>query len=225
VLRRLDLLDGFGAAEKLDYAEQLSDLADAQSDAPLSPDDRRALIASLPLVDRVELHQPTRPDLRFQTVKSLARLAAEPGGIESYVRLQDLPASCANPPAPHIASFAEAIPVRPNRLRKAVLAALEARFQVKARKVSSEMEQLTAMLSRGRMVMNLSFAGKGRGAMSHQMDYSLWADLDGVRMEPTSYEAIWLLPAQWDLLTPTNLAASAEHLVNRVETRLALEGS
>lgn len=88
--------------------------------------------------------------------------------------------------------------------------------------MGTEMAQLRVEVPRGRMVLNLSFAGRGWSAMSRQFDYSLWADLDGVRMVPTSYEAVWMLPAQWDLLTPGNLAVAAEHLVRVVDARLAL---
>lgn len=71
-------------------------------------------------------------------------------------------------------------------------------------------------------MVTLDFAGRGWGAISRQMGYSLWADLDGVRLTPTSYEALWRLPAQWDLLTPGNLDAAAAHLARVVEARLAL---
>jgi hypothetical protein len=60
--------------------------------------------------------------------------------------------------------------------------------------------------------------------MARQLDYSLWADLEGRRMVPTSYEALWLLPAQWDLITVGNIEAAAGHLVRVVEARLGLEG-
>jgi hypothetical protein len=223
VLRRLTRLDALSEAERLGYADELSELAEAQASTPLSQADREALLLRLPLVARIEGALPTRPDLRFQTVKTLARLAAEPGGIEGFIRLHDLPLEAARPPAPHVGSFEAAIPVPPGQLRKAVLTALEARFGGKAQKISAEQEQLVAPLPRGRMVLNLGFAGKGAGAMSRQLDYSLWADLDGRRMTPTSYEAIWLLPAQWDLLTPTNLAAAVQHLLRVIEARLTLE--
>jgi hypothetical protein len=56
--------------------------------------------------------------------------------------------------------------------------------------------------------------------MSKQMGYSLWADLDGRRLEPTAYEALWLLPAQWDLITDGNVQTVAAHLGQVVEARL-----
>ncbi|MFN5995577.1 MAG: hypothetical protein ACK47S_17365 [Paracoccaceae bacterium] len=223
VLRRLAALDGLTERDRVAYADQLSDYAAADPSFLTAPD-RAALMARLPLVAAVEAEGQSRPDLRFQNVKNLARLVAEPGGIEGFIRLQGLTGEAAGPPAPNVPSFAEAVPVAPAKLRKAIAGALEGRFGGKVAKQSSDLEQLRVEVPRGRMVLNLSFAGKGWGAMSRQFDYSLWADLDGVRMVPTSYEAIWLLPAQWDLLTPSNVEAAATHLVRLVETRLALEG-
>lgn len=223
VLRRLAVLDRLTERDREDYADQLSDYA-AADPAFLTPSDRAALLARLPLVAAVEAEGQSRPDLRFQNVKNLARLAAEPGGIEGFIRLQGLTSEAAGPPAPHVPDFAEAVPVAPAKLRKAVAGALEARFGGKVVKQGSDLEQLRVDVPRGRMVLNLGFAGKGWSAMSRQFDYSLWADLDGVRMLPTSYEAVWLLPAQWDLLTPSNVGAAPEHLVRLVEMRLGLEG-
>ena len=224
VLRRLVALDALTPRDREDYADQLSDLADAQAGGTLGHAEREDLVQRLPLVAEVERAVPARPDLRFQTVKNLARLAADPGGIEGFVRLQGLTGEAAGPPRPHVPSFAEAVPVTPAKLRKAMAGALEARFGGKVAKQGSDLDRLRVDVPRGQMVLNLEFAGKGGGAMSRQFHCSLWADLDGVRMVPTSYEAIWLLPAQWDLLTPSNVAAAAEHLVRLVETRLTLEG-
>lgn len=224
VLRRLAALDRIAERDREDYADQLSELAEAQAGGALGHDERAALVKRLPVVAEVEGSGAARPDLRFQNVKNLARLAADPGGIEGFIRLQGLEGEAAGPPAPHVPSFAEAVPVAPAKLRKAVSGALEARFGGKVLKENADLDQLRVEVPRGRMVLNLGFAGKGWGAMSRQFDYSLWADLDGVRMVPTTYEQLWLLPAQWDLLTPSNVEAAAAHLVRLVETRLALEG-
>jgi hypothetical protein len=222
VLRRLAALDALTARDREGYAEELSDLAEAQAGDPLGHAEREALMRRLPVVAEVDGAVPARPDLRFQTVKNLARLAADPGGIAGFVRLQTLTGETAGPPVPHVRDFAEAIPVTPARLRKAVAGALEARFGGTVAKQGADLDQLRVNVPRGRMVLNLEFAGRGWGAMSRQMGYSLWADLDGVRMTPTSYEALWLLPAEWDLLTPSNVAAAAAHLARLVETRLDL---
>lgn len=224
VLRRLAALDRLSEAERLAYADQLSELVETLAAAPMSLADRTALVEGLPLVSRVEADVPTRPDLRFQTVKSLARLAAEPGGIAAFVDLQGLEGPAAGPPLPHVPSFAEAVPVPPAKLRKVVLAALGERFRAEVQQMGSDMAQLRTDVPRGRMVLTLDFAGKSWGAMSKQMGYSLWADLDGVRMTPTSYETVWLLPSQWDLITVGNVEAAATHLVRVVEARLGLEG-
>lgn len=224
VLRRLVALDAMTLRDREDYAQEMSSLYEAQAGGPLGPAEREALMKRLPVLAEVERAVPSRPDLRFQTVKNLARLGADPGGIEGFVRLQGLTGEAAGPPAPHVPSFAEAVPVTPAKLRKAMAGALEGRFGGKVTKQSSDLEQLRVEVPRGRMVLNLGFAGKSWSAMSRQFDYSLWADLDGVRMVPTSYEALWLLPTQWDLLTPSNVEAAAAHLVRLVETRLALEG-
>ncbi|HLQ20087.1 MAG TPA: hypothetical protein VK146_14015 [Tabrizicola sp.] len=222
VLRRLIALDALTLRDREDYADELSALAEAQAAGPLGQAEREALVKRLPVVAEVERAVPTRPDLRFQTVKSLARLAADPGGIEAFVRLQGLTGEAAGPPVPHVPSFADAVPVTPAKLRKTMAKALQARFGGKVETQSSDLDQLRVDVPRGRMVLNLGFAGKSWGAMSRQFDYSLWADLDGVRMVPTSYEDLWLLPAQWDLLTAGNVEAAAAHLVKLVEVRLAL---
>lgn len=223
-LRRLAALEGLSGADRVAYADQLSDLAEAVAAGPLSQSARAEMVAGLPLVAQVEAAGQTGPDLRFQTVKNLARLAREPDGIAGFVRLQQLSGPAAGPPLPHVPSFEAAVPAPPARLRKLVLAALQARFGGEVRKVSSELDQLVAEVPRGRMVFNLGFSSKGWGAMSRQMDYSLWADLDGVRMVPTSYEEVWMLPAQWDLITVGNVEAAAAHLPQLIEARLALEG-
>jgi hypothetical protein len=222
VLRRLVALKTLTPEERVDWAEQLSDLAEAQAGATQTQDARAAVLARLPLIGRVEQALPVRPDLRFQSVKNLARLAADPGGIAGFIRLQEMTPEAESPPAPHVPDFEAAVPTSPAALRKAMLAAVQARFGGERRKVSSELEQLVAPVPRGQVVVNLGFAGKGAGAMARQMDYSLWADLDGVRMVPTSYEALWLLPAQWDLITVGNLEAAAAHLPGVIEARLAL---
>jgi hypothetical protein len=223
VLKRLATLDRLTEGDRVAYADQLSDYA-AANPAFLIPADREALLARLPLVAAVEADKPQRPELRFQTVKNLARLAAEPEGIEGFARMQGLEGEAAAPPAPHVPEFGAAVPVTPAKLRKAVIAAVAARFGGPVQEMGTEMAQLRVEVPRGRMVLDLSFAGKGWGAMSRQFDYSLWADLGGVRMTPTRYEAIWMLPSQWDLLTPSNVEAAAAHLVRLVETRLALAG-
>lgn len=224
VLRRLVALDKLTVRDREDYAEELSDLAEALAGGNTGREERETMVKRLPVVSEVERSEIRRPDLRFQTVKTLARLAAEPGGIEGFVRLQGLTGEAAGPPVPHVPSFADAVPVTPAKLRKAVAGALVARFGGKVEKLSSDLEQLRVEVPRGQMVLNLELAGKGWGAMSRQFNYNLWADLDGVRMTPTSYEALWLLPSQWDLLTPGNVDATAAHLVRLVEARLALEG-
>ena len=221
-LRRLAVLDALTMHDRERYAEEVSELAEAQAAGLLGPADQEALVAALPLVAKVEREVPNRPALRFQNVKSLARLAADPGGIAGFVQLQGLEGEAAGPPAPHVPSFVEAVPVTPAKLRKAVARALEAQFGGTVRKLGTDLEDLRVEVPRGRMVLTLDFAGKGWGAMSKQMGYSLSADLDGRRMVPTSYEALWLLPAQCDLLTPSNVEAAAAHLVRVVEARLAL---
>lgn len=219
VLRRLAALDGLTERDRIDYADQLSALAEA---GLMAPAERAALVARLPLVAAVEADVPQRQELRFQSVKALARLAAEPGGIAGFARMQGLEGAAAGPPVPHVPEFEAVLPVPPAKLRKAVGAALEARFGGAVQALGSDLGQLRVEVPRGRMVLTLECVGKGWGAMSKQMGYSLWADLDGVRMEPTSYEALWLLPTQWDLLTAKNVGRAAQHLVQVVETRLQL---
>lgn len=223
VLRRLAALDRLTGAERLAYADQLSDLAETDPTL-LTPSDRAAMIAARPILARVEADVPKGPDLRFQNVKNLARLAAEPGGVEGFIRLHGLVGEAARPPGPHVPEFGAAVPVTPARLRKAMFAAVTDGFGGTVQAMGSDLAQLRVEVPRGRMVLTLEFAGKGWSAMARQMSYNLWADLDGRRMVPTSYEDLWLLPSQWDLLTPSNVEAAAAHLVRLVEVRLALEG-
>lgn len=222
VLRWLAQIDALTGAERLAYADQLSDLAEAEADGPLAQAVRQALVARLPLVARVEQAAPSRPDLRFLNVKALARLASEPGGIAGFVRFHDLPPESAVPPQPHVPTFEAAVPAPPARLRKGMVAAVQGRFGGQVRKVSSDLDHLVAPVPEGKLVIDLGFSGKGWSAMARQMNYSLWADLDGVRLFPTSYEALWLLPAHWDLVTAGNLDSTAAHLVRVIETRLAV---
>lgn len=222
VLRLIVALDDLSLADRLDYADQVSELAEAQAGAGLPAAEREALLDRLPLLAKLERWVPDRPDMRFQSVTTLARLAADPGGIEGFVRMQGLTAAAADPPRPHVPSFAEAVPVLRSKLRKAVAEALETEFGAKVRTDSPELDQLVVAVPRGQMVLNVMFGGGGRGGKSQQLGYSLWADLDGVRMVPTSYEALWLKPSQWDLITPANTAAGVAHLVRLVKARLAL---
>ena len=97
----------------------------------------------------------------------------------------------------------------PAKLRKASGRRVATRFGGPVQQMGTEMAQLRVAVPRGRMVLTLEFPGKGWGAMSKQMGYSLWADLDGRRMVPTNYEALWLLPDAWDLMTPSNVEAAA----------------
>ena len=201
VMRRLAVLGGLSGTKRLDCADQLSTLAEALAMAHLTQADRGILLAGLPILAGVEASEPGRPELGFQGVKALARLAREPGGIAAFVRMQGLEGPAAEPRLPHVGSFDAAVPVAPGRLRKAVLG---------------------APLPQGRMLLNLGLGGKRWGATSRQLAYGLWADPDGVRLQPTSHEAVWLQPALWGLITVATVEAVAQHLVRVVEARRAL---
>ena len=95
MLRRLVVLDALTPRDRREYAEEVSALYAARAGGALGQAEREALLKRLPVLAEVE---PARPDLRFQPVKTLARLAADPGGIEGFVRLQGLTGAGAGPP-------------------------------------------------------------------------------------------------------------------------------
>jgi hypothetical protein len=224
-LSLLDRIDRLSADDQVSFAGQVSELSRIQATQQLSLTARQDVLRDLPLSARLydpEAHTVRRPSLRFQPVKRLALLKADPGGIDAFIQLQSLSEDEQAPPRPHIMTLDEAVPVAPAKLRKAVRAALLEAFGGTYTKISGDLDQLVAAIDGGRLTLNLSFAAPGR-ASRQQMDYSFYLDrAPGDRLMPTSYESLWLLPANWDLLTKSNCDQSVAHLIRVIRARLAV---
>lgn len=218
-LARADLLDD---AQRVELAEALSDLVEAQETAPMAQEALVAQVAAYPVLrDVMGVGDPPERSARTIPVKLMARLIEEQGGFDGVARLFQLDGPKAEPPRPHLERWEEAVPVKPAALRKAAVAALVGRFGGEA-KAEGELTRVTAVVPEGRMVLDLIFAAPGR-AVSRQMSHRFFLDrADGTRLRPGSYETMWRLGAEWDLITEGNLERSMAHLVRVTEARLAL---
>lgn len=221
----LDRIDSLSVDEQVSFAGQVSDLSRIQATQQLSSEARQDVLRDLPLAARMydpQTHIARRPSLRFQPVKRLALLKADPGGIDAFIQLQSLTEDEQAPPRPHIMTMDEAVPVTPAKLRKSVRAAVLEAFGGTYTKVSSDLDQLVAAIDGGRLTLNLGFAAPGRPG-TRQLDYSFYFDrASGDQLMPTSYESLWLLPSNWDLLTESNYNRSLAHLINVIRARLTV---
>lgn len=225
-VRLLAGLDALTDAERLDFADQLSDLAEAQTGQALSSDARAGFLRERPLAERFygQRDPVAAPlQLRFMPVKRLAAILRDLGGIDGVARTFALTEQHLALPGPHVTGLAEVEPVAPARLRKAVKAAVLARFGGSATKQSAEAERIVAAVPQGRMTLDMVFAASGRPD-AKQMEYHFFVDIAGEagRFAPTTYETLWLLPAWWNMLTEANLDRSMDHLLRVIEARLAL---
>lgn len=218
-LVRADLLD---EAQRVELAEALSDLVEAQEDAPMTQEALEAHVAARPILREVMAVGEVPERLaRTIPVKLMAQLIKEQGGFDGVARLFQLEGPKAEPPRPHLERWEEAMPVKPAALRKAAVAALVGRFGGAA-KADGEMTRVVAAVPQGRLVVDLIFAAPGRAA-SRQMSYALFLDrVDGTRVRSGSYGSIWRIGAEWDLITEGNLERSMAHLVRVVDAQLAL---
>ncbi|MBA4350026.1 MAG: hypothetical protein C0427_02115 [Rhodobacter sp.] len=218
-LARADLLE---EAQRLELADELSDLVEAQEAEPMAQEALVARIAARSVLrDVIGIGDAPERWARTIPVKLMARLIEEQGGFEGVARLFQLNGAKAEPPRPHLERWEEAVPVKPVALRKAAVAALVGRFGGEA-KTDGELTRITAVLPEGRMVVDLLFAAPGR-AVSRQMSHRFFLDRpDGTRVPPGCYETMWRLGAEWDLITERNLDRSMAHLVRVTEARLAL---
>lgn len=218
-LARADLLD---EAQRVELAEALSDLVEAQEAEPMSHEALMARIdARSVLRDVIGIGDAPERSARTIPVKLMARLIEEQGGFDGVARLFQLDGTGAEPPRPHVERWEEAVPVKPAALRKAAIAALVGRFGGEA-KTDGELTRVMAVVPEGRMVLDLMFAGPGR-AVSRQMSHGFFLDrADGTRVGRGCYEAMWRLGAEWDLITEGNLDRCMAHLVRVTEVRLAL---
>jgi hypothetical protein len=218
-LARADLLD---EAQRVELAEALSDLVEAQEDAPMTQEALVEFAAARPVLrDVMRVGDAPERSARTIPVKLMARLIEEQGGFDGVARLFQLDGAKAEPPRPHVERWEEAVPVKPAALRKAAVAALVGRFGGEA-KTDGELTRVVAVVPEGRMVVDLIFAAPGR-AVSRQMGHLFFLDrADGTRVRSGCYEAMWRLGAEWDLITQANLDRSIAHLVRVIEARLAL---
>lgn len=218
-LARADLLD---EARRVDLAEAVSELVDSQEAEPMTQEALMAHAAARPVLQEVfRFGEPPERSARTIPVKLMARLLAEQGGFEAVARLFGFEGAQAEPPRPHLERWDEAVPVKPAALRKAVVAVLIGCFGGAAT-TDGDLTRVIATVPEGRMVLDLIFAGPGR-APSRQMIHGFFLDrADGTRVRPGSYEGLWRIGAEWDLITEANLDRSVAHLVRVTEARLAL---
>ena len=218
-LARADLLD---EARRVDLAEALSNLVEAQEVAPMAHEALADHIAAQPVLrDVIGVGDAPERSARTIPVKLMAQLIKEQGGFDGVARLFQFEGAKAEPPRPHLERWEEAVPAKPAALRKAAVAALVGRFGGEA-KADGEMTRVAAAVPQGRMVVDLIFAAPGRAA-SRQMSYTVFLDrVDGTRVRSGSYGSLWRIGAEWDLITEANLTRSMAHLVRVVDAQLAL---
>ena len=229
----INFLDQLSADEQLSFANQLSDLADAQlTDPGMVVEARDALMRSLPLVERyfgrqlglTSTHVPTI-DVRLMPVKVLAGVLRDElaGGFDGWTKLVKLSEEplARMPPAHHATSLQEIDPVAPARLRKLIGDGMKKRFGAAAQRVASDHSQFTAQTPNGSLKVDVRFA---TGVHSRpQFDYSVNAKIeDRPPLWMASYESVWLTSAQWDYVTEINADRSVAHLIRQIETCLEL---
>lgn len=228
VIGLLLFLDKLSAADRIAFADQLSDFLDTQrADPAMTLEGRNDLLRSLPLVDAyfggilgTREPVPRARDVRLLPVKVLAGVMkdAQVGGLEGWFKLVGLPDDPAAraPAADHVASLDEAVPVAPRRLRKLIGDALKQRFGAQDKRITSDHTQYTAAVPGGTIKVDVLFA-RGSGA-TEQFTYDFGANIAG--RPPVwmgSYEGLWRVPSRWDLVTETNADRSIAHLVRMIE--------
>ncbi len=227
-------LDQLTAGEQLSFADQLSDLADAQrTDPGITVEQRSTLMQSLPLVFRhygrhlglISAHVPT-VDVRIVPVKVLAGVMQDElvGGFEGWAKLitfSDAP-EAREPPATHASSFQEVVPVAPRRLRKLIGDAMATKFGASGQRVAADHNQFTAQMPSGSFKVDIVFAAKGNRAR-HQFYYSVSTKLENrPPLWTATYEGVWLTSAHWDYVTEANAERSVAHLIRQIETCVEL---
>lgn len=225
-------LDGLPPDRRIAFANEVSDLEDAQAARPPGSNaELHDLIRSFPLV--YEAHGPKfaasgperrAPTIRDVPVKLLANLLEEagPAGIDGVARTLGIAADPAarRPPAGLAYSLEDIIPVAPARLRKLLDAALKQGFGAVVQRISAEHIVYDAPTASGQMRLHAMFVTKGR--IRGQFSYALDIAKTGQPKLQTSYESIWRMPGSWDYLTEANAARSADHLKTLIATCLEL---
>lgn len=224
---RLAFLDGLSAADRIAFAGQISDLADAQTANMAMPlEERGALMRRLPLVEAFLGAAGTRSPshgVAFLPVKLYAGVCKDTGvgGFEGWAKMVAMPEAAQAPAAAHAASRDELVPVAPRRLRKLIDDAMSARFGAKAERVSSDHTRYAAPLPGGQFTIDIRFAS-GMGP-AYQFDYHFGARMtNGRSVWMESYESVWLSLSRWDYVTEVNAERSVAHLVRVVEACVEL---
>jgi len=229
VMGLVDYLDGLVEADRIAFAAQLSDFAEAQSGkAVITLDDSRALQRTLPLIDPIFGEAATSrppPERWFMPVRLYAgiRNQAQNKSINSRTR-ESLLSWLRQGRAPadgHAASLDELVPVAPKRLRMLIDDAITARFGSTGARLSPEHTVYSGYLPRGGFTVDVGFPrGRIRG---YQFTYRFNADMaDGRRVSRQSYESVWLRASHWDYLTKTNAERSILHLIRAIEACIEL---
>lgn len=213
VQRWLLRVEGMDAAERVALAEGISDLSEAQAAGPLDEAARGTFLAAHPLLQQALGSGPEVQAARCIPVKIMALLLKEQGGFEGVARLFGLEGARAEPPRPHVTAWDEAVPAKPAALRKAAEGAVLGRFGGTLRR-DGEMSRIVAEDGTG---VDLIFAAPGRPGARQMM-----ASLRATGRPLAAYEALWLLPMDWNLITAGKLDATVAHLVRVLEVRLAL---
>lgn len=225
----IGLLDELSAADRMVFAEQLSDFAEVQDANPAMPlDERSRLLKRLPLVERhfgkhfgIPASVPRRPDVRLIPVKMLAGILRDErsGGFEGWAKLVSLSddQTVRAPAATHAASLDEIVPASPARLRKLIGSAMKQRFGAQSQPISSEHTQFTATLPGGGFKVDVRFARSGMSRQ--QFDYNYSAKVEArPPVWMSSYEGVWKIIPQWDYVTETNAERSVAHFIRLIET-------
>ncbi len=229
----INFLDRLSPDEHVSFADQMSDLVEAQNAEPaMTVEARAAIVRSLPLVERhfgghfgLPHAPPTSIDVRTLPVKLLAGVMKDKqiGGFEGWlnlVRISDEPGARL-PPAAHAVSLDEINPVAPARLRRLIGDSMKKRFDASAKRVASDHTKFTAQLPTGHLECDFIFATGGNSRQ--QFNYCISAKFrEQPRLHMASYEGIWRVPSSWDYVTESNADRSIAHLLHQIATCLEL---
>lgn len=221
-IAKLVFLDSLGAADRIAFADQLSDLIEAQTADLNVPLDTH--LSRLPLVAAyLAARRAPAQGLAFMPVKTYAGVCKDTGvgGFDGFAKMVGMPEEAKAPAAAHAASRDELIPVAPRRLRKLIDDAMTTRFGAQATPVSSDHTRYRAPLPGGAFTLDAMFP-RGMGPM-YQFEYRFSAKMENGRsVWNKTYEGVWRTMSRWDYVTETNADRSIAHFVRLVETCLEL---
>jgi hypothetical protein len=230
----IDWIDRLSSGDRLDFAEQLSEVSLAQaSNLTMTNEAHDALFARFPLAGDFILAkrfgssgtERRTVDVRRIPVKLLSSILKDErsggfAGFANTVLLSDMPEARA-PASAHAASFAEIVPVAPRRLRRLIGDILKQRFDATSERINAEHTRFSAQVPGGAVLIDVLFA-RGGGA-SHQFVYNFGAKmLDGRNVWMKSYEGIWKTASRWDYVTESNAERCVEHFADLIERCIEL---